>query len=160
MKKKITTLLMLLAVVLFAACDDPIDTPDTLEVKPYNLEGTWRLSTVDGNTLADGTYVYLVLDRKYGFKIYQNTSSMYPVLYTGTYKLEYDWRKGDIISGVYDYEQGKWSNEYVVTDLCKESMNWTSKADATKGEVAEVQKFVRVDKVPGDIVDAARQPLE
>ena len=155
--KKIINLLMLLAVVLFAACDDPIETPDTLEVKPYNLEGAWRLETVDDNALAKGTYVYVVLDRKYGFEIYQNTSSMYPVLYTGTYKLEYDWRIGDVISGVYDYEQGKWANEYVITDLYKESMTWTSKADAEKGEVAEVQKFVRIDAVPSHIVDAVRK---
>lgn len=158
--KKIINLLMLLAVVLFAACDDPIETPDTLEVKPYNLEGTWRLETVDDNALAKGTYVYVVLDRKYGFEIYQNTSSMYPVLYTGTYKLEYDWRIGDVISGVYDYEQGKWANEYVITDLYKESMTWTSKADADKGEVSEVQKFVRVEEVPDHIIDSVRKPLE
>lgn len=162
--KKITNLLMLLAVALFAACDDSIETPDTLEVKPYNLEGTWRLSTVDGNTLADNTYVYLVLDRKYGFKIYQNTNSMYPVLYTGTYELEYDWRVGDVISGVYDYEQGAWRDEYVISDLYGESMTWTAKIDGKGDAAPEVQKFVRVhkevDKVPGYIVDAARQPLE
>ena len=162
--KKITNLLMLLAVALFVACDDTIETPDTLEVKPYNLEGTWRLSTVDGNMLADSTYVYLVLDRRYGFKIYQNTNSMYPVLYTGTYELEYDWRNGDVISGVYDYGQGEWSNEYIVSDLYEESMTWTVKVDAKDDATPEVQKFVRVhkevDKVPSYIVDAARQPLE
>ena len=109
--KKITNLLLLLAVALFVACDDTIDAPDTLEVKPYYLAGTWQLAEVNGSALADDTYVYVVLDRKKGFKIYQNTSSMYPVLYTGTYELEYDWRVGDVISGVYDYGKGAWSNE-------------------------------------------------
>ena len=155
--KKITNLLMLLAVVLLAACE-PIDTTvPTLEVKPYNLEGAWKLAEVDGSALAGDTYVYIVIDRKNGFEIYQNTYSMYPMLYTGTYELTYEWRYGDIISGIYDYEQGEWAHEYIVSDLYKESMTWTSKADAEKGEVAEVQKFVRVDAVPSDIVEAVRK---
>lgn len=163
--KKITNLLMLLAMALFASCDNPIEIPETLEVKPYNIEGTWQLSTIDGKALADSTYVYLVLDRKYGFKIYQNTNSMYPVLYTGTYELEYDWRNGDIISGVYDYEQGAWRNEYIVSDLYEESMIWTSLVDTAKiGATPEVQKFLRVhkevDMVPDYIVGAVRKPLE
>lgn len=151
--KKITNLLMLFAIALFAACDDPIDTTEpTLEVKPYNLEGTWQLAEWNGASLADSTYVYLVLDRKLTFEIYQNTASMYPMLYTGTYELEEDWRVGDVISGKYDYEQGAWNHEYVITNLYKESMTWTSKGDA-----ADVQKFVRVDKVPDEIVEAVRK---
>ena len=96
--------------------------------------------------------MYVVLDRRYGFEIYQNTASMYPVLYTGTYELEYDWRIGDVISGIYDYEQGKWAHEYIITDLYKESMVWTAKDDASY-----VQKFVSVDEVPAEIVEAARK---
>ena len=150
--KKITNLLILLAVALFTACDEPVEVVETLEVKPYNLEGEWKLESLNGSPLAEGTYVYLVLDRKYGFEIYQNTSSMYPVLYTGDYALENDWRVGDVISGVYDYDLGAWSHEYVITDLYKESMTWTAKDDA-----AYVQKFVRVDAVPAHIVEAVRK---
>lgn len=150
--KKIANLLMILSVALFAACDDPVDTTvSSLKVTPYNLEGTWQLSEWNGAPLADSTYVYLVLDRKSTFEMYQNTGSMYPVLYTGTYKIEEDWRVGDVISGTYDAEQGKW-NEYVITDLYKESMTWTAKDNA-----ADVQKFVRVNEVPGDIVEAVRR---
>ena len=115
--KKITNLLMLLAVVLLAACE-PIDTTvPTLEVKPYNLEGAWMLAEMNGAALADGSYVYLVIDRRYTYEIYENTASMYPVLFTGEYKLEYDWRVGDVISGTYDYELGAWGHEYIMTDL-------------------------------------------
>ena len=149
--KKITNLLMLLPIALFAACEKPIETPATLEVMPANLEGTWQLAELDGKPLAEGAYVYLVLDRKYGFEVYQNTASMYPVRYTGIYRLENDWRFGDIISGTYDYEQGKWAHDYIVTDLYKESMAWTAKDDASY-----VQKFVRVDEVPAEIVEAVR----
>ena len=152
--KKITNLLMLLAVALLAACDDFVETlKPTLEVKPYNLDGTWKLETLNGKQLADSTYVYLVLDRKYAFELYQNTSSMYPMMYTGDYELDYDWRVGDVISGVYDYGLGTWSHEYVVTDLYEQSMMWTAKDDSTF-----VQKFVRVDGgVPAHIVAAVRK---
>ena len=151
--KKIANLLMILSVALFAAFGDPIDTTaPALKVTPYNLEGTWQLSEWNGAPLADSTYVYLVLDRKLTFEMYQNTGSMYPVLSTGTYKIEEDWRVGDVISGTYDYEQGAWAHEYVVTDLYKESMTWTAKDNA-----ADVQKFVRVSEVPDEIVEAVRR---
>ena len=77
---------------------------------------------------------------------------MYPVLYTGDYKLEYDWRVGDVVSGTYNYGQGDWSNEYIITKLYKESMTWTA-----KGENGEVQKFIRIDKVPAEIIEAVRR---
>lgn len=150
--KKITNLLMLLAIVLFAACEKDDITEPTLEVKSHNLDGVWKLELRDGKPLVEGTYVYLVLDRKYTFELYQINRSMYPVLYTGDYELEYDWRVGDVISGTYDYGQGAWGNEYVITNLYQNSMTWTA-----KGENGEVQEFVRVDKVPAEIADAVRR---
>ena len=144
---------MLLAMVLFVACDEPIDTTEpTLEVKSHNLDGVWKLEELNGNSLASGSYVYLVLDRKYTYEIYQNTASMYPVLHTGDYELEYDWRVGDVISGIYDYGLGTWEHEYVITDFYKKSMVWTAKDDSTY-----VQKFVRIEKVPAEIVSAVRK---
>ena len=150
--EKIFNLLMLFAVALFAACDETVEPIETLEVKPYNMEGTWMLAELNGSALADSTYVYLVLDRRCTYEIYENTASMYPVLFTGKYELEYDWRVGDVISGTYDYELGAWGHEYVITDLYKESMVWTAKNDASY-----VQKFVRVDAVPAEIVEAVRR---
>ena len=150
--KKIFNLLMLFAVALFAACDETVEPIETLEVKPYNMEGTWMLAELNGSALVDSTYVYLVLDRRCTYEIYENTASMYPVLFTGKYELEYDWRVGDVISGSYDYELGAWGHEYVITDLYKESMVWTAKNDASY-----VQKFVRVDAVPTEIVEAVRR---
>jgi hypothetical protein len=150
--KKIINLLLLLAVVLFVACDETIETPETLEVKPYNLEGTWVLAELNGDALADSAYVYLVIDRGYTYEIYENTASMYPVLFTGKYELEYDWRVGDVISGTYDYDLGAWDHEYVITNLYEKSMTWTAKDDASY-----VQEFVRVDAVPAEIVEAVRK---
>jgi hypothetical protein len=151
--KKITNLLMLLAMVLFVACEKTIDTTEpTLEVKSHNLDGVWQLKELNGSSLANGSYVYLVLDRKYTYEIYQNVASMYPVMYSGDYELEYDWRVGDVISGTYDYGVGAWGHEYVITDLYKNSMVWTAKDDSTY-----VQRFVRIEKVPAEIVDAVRK---
>lgn len=150
--KKIINLLLLLAVVLFVACDETIETPEPLEVKPYNLEGTWVLAELNGDALADSAYVYLVIDRGYTYEIYENTASMYPVLFTGKYELEYDWRVGDVISGTYDYDLGAWAHEYVITNLYEKSMTWTAKGDASY-----VQEFVRVDAVPAEIVEAVRK---
>ena len=150
--KKIINLLLLLAVVLFVACDETIEAPETLEVKPYNLEGTWVLAELNGDALADSAYVYLVIDRGYTYEIYENTASMYPVLFTGKYELEYDWRVGDVISGTYDYDLGAWDHEYVITNLYEKSMTWTAKDDASY-----VQEFVRVDAVPAEIVEAVRK---
>lgn len=150
--KKIINLLLLLAVVLFVACDETIEAPETLEVKPYNLEGTWVLAELNDDALADSAYVYLVIDRGYTYEIYENTASMYPVLFTGKYELEYDWRVGDVISGTYDYDLGAWDHEYVITNLYEKSMTWTAKDDASY-----VQEFVRVDAVPAEIVEAVRK---
>lgn len=151
--KKIATLLMTLFMVLFTACDKQIDTTiSTLKVTPYNLEGTWRLAEWNGAPLAEGIYVYIVIDRDLTFDMYQNTNSMYAELLTGTYKLEEDWRVGFVISGTYDHELGAWNHEYVISELYRESMTWTAKGDA-----GEVQKFVRIDEVPDDIVESVRK---
>ena len=68
------------------------------------------------------------------------------------FEITNDWRVGDVISGTYDYENGVWNHDYIVTDLYQESMLWTAKDDAT-----EVQKFVRVAEVPASIIEAVRQ---
>ena len=150
--KKIFNLLILFAVALFAACEETIEPNETLEVKPYNIEGAWVLAELNGSSLADSAYVYLVLDRRCTYEIYENTASMYPVLFTGKYELEYDWRVGDVISGTYDYDLGAWGHEYVITDLYENTMTWTAKDDASY-----VQKFVRVAEVPAEIVEAVRK---
>jgi hypothetical protein len=151
--KKITNLLMLFAVAMCVACDEPIELPEPLKVTPFNLDGVWKLSEQSGSPLAENTYVYVVLDSKHTFQVYDNMNSGYPVLSTGTYALEYDWRVGDVISGVYDHQLGAWGHEYIITDLYGEkSMVWTAKDDSTY-----VQKYEWVDEVPSHIVEAVRK---
>lgn len=150
--KKLTNLLMLALLIVGASCNPEEIIEPTLVVNTYNLDGTWQLAELNEAPLADSTFLYIVLDRKGTFSIYDNMSSMYPVLQTGTFSLEQDWRVGDIISGTYDYDLGTWNHEYIITDLYKESMVWTAKGDAT-----DVQKFVRVATVPDHIVEAVRK---
>lgn len=150
--KKIFPLLFLALMTAFTACEKPIEEIPALEVNYINLDGTWQLAEWNDAPLADGTWLYIVLDRKeHTFKVYDNLNSMYPHLSTGVFEITNDWRVGDIISGTYDYANGAWNHDYIVTDLYQESMLWTAKDDA-----AEVQKFVRVAEVPADIVDAVR----
>ena len=152
--KKLFNILMLALIAVCTSCT-PEETPEpTLPVNTYNLDGTWQLAQLNDATLADSTYLYIVLDRKGTFSIYTNLSSMYPVMQTGSFTIEEDWRIGSIISGTYDFGQGAWNNEYIITDLYKGSMVWTAKDDAT-----DVQKFVRIDEVPEHIAEAVR-PVE
>ena len=152
--KKLFNILMLALIAVCTSCT-PEETPEpTLPVNTYNLDGTWQLAQLNDAPLADSTYLYIVLDRKGTFSIYTNLSSMYPVMQTGSFTIEEDWRIGSIISGTYDFGQGAWNNEYIITDLYKGSMVWTAKDDAT-----DVQKFVRIDEVPEHIAEAVR-PVE
>lgn len=152
--KKLFNILMLTLIAVCTSCT-PEETPEpTLPVNTYNLDGTWQLAQLNDAPLADSTYLYIVLDRKGTFSIYTNLSSMYPVMQTGKFTIEEDWRIGSIISGTYDFDLGAWNHEYIITDLYKESMVWTAKDDAT-----DVQKFVRVADVPEHITEAVR-PVE
>ena len=151
--KRIFPLLIVSLVLLFAACDDKIEPIPTLEVNAINLDGTWQLTEWRDAPLADSTYVYVVLSRKdLAFRIYDNLSSMYPRLLTGSFELEKDYKVGDIISGTYDHERGAWNHEYLITCLHKECMTWTATDDAT-----DAQHFVRVAEVPSYIVEAVRE---
>ena len=150
--KKLTNLLMLALLFAGASCTPEEIIEPTLVVNTYNLDGTWQLAELNKAPLADSTYLYIVLDRKGTFSIYDNMDSMYPVLQTGTFALEQDWRVGDLSRGTYDYDLGTWNNEYIITDLYKESMVWTAKDNAS-----DVQKFVRVAAVPDHIVEAVRK---
>lgn len=134
----------------FASCNDDEEAKvPTLEVNAANLDGTWKLTEWNGESLADGTYCYITFIRKdKTFKIYQKFDSMYARLITGTFAIEEDDYLGYVISGTYDYQMGDWNKEYIVTDLLQSgSMIWTVKNDNT-----DVSKYERCDKVPSEII--------
>jgi hypothetical protein len=150
--KKLTNIFMLMLLLMGVSCTPDVIEETTLPVNNYNIDGTWQLAEWNNAPLAEGTFLYIVLDSKGTFCIYNNINSMYPVMQTGHFAIEKDWRIGDIISGTYDHELGRWNNKYIITDLYKESMVWTAKDDAT-----DIQKFVRVVAVPEHIEEAVRK---
>ena len=152
MKNSIVKVLMLLVISLMTvSCSDDEIPVQTLEVIPVNLHGTWKLQELNGTELPEGFYVYIDFNRKGSFKLYQNNDSMYPRCITGSFTIEEDERIGSVISGVYDFEQGAWNNEYIVTDLLESgSMVWTAK------DGDEVSKYVRVDEIPSDILESTK----
>lgn len=155
--KKIINALFLALFVVCTGCTEPEEMPiPTLEVNYINLDGAWQLTEWQDAPLADSTFLYIVLDRKeHTFKIYENMASMYPVLLTGSFELENDYKVGDIIRGTYDHENGNWNHEYLITSLYEESMVWTATDDAT-----DKQKFERVAEVPAHILEAVREVVE
>ena len=150
--KKLTNIFMLMLLLVGVSCTPDVIEETTLPVNNYNIDGTWQLAEWNNAPLAEGTFLYIVLDSKGTFCIYSNINSMYPVMQTGHFAIEKDWRIGDIISGTYDHELGTWNNKYIITDLYKESMVWTAKDDAS-----DIQKFVRVVAVPEHIEEAVRK---
>lgn len=151
--KNIFRLLAVLGLfICFSSCEkESVDEP-TLEVTPANLDGIWKLSEWNGQALDDDTYCYVVFHRKdKTFEMYQKFDSMYARYITGIFLIEIDPYLGYIISGVYDFGNGEWNNEYVVTDLLESgSMVWTVK------DGDEVTKYIRCDAVPEEIVEEAK----
>ena len=134
--------LMALFAFLFCltSCDDDEPVIPTLEVTPANLNGTWELSEWN---------CYITFNRKeQTFEMYQKFDSMYARYITGNFSIEVDPYLGSIISGDYDFGNGDWNNKYIVTDLLESgSMIWTAKDDEN-----DVNKYIRCDKVPEEII--------
>ena len=152
MKNSMVSILMLLVVSLMTvSCSDDEIPVATLEVIPVNLHGAWKLEELNGEKLPESFYVYIDFNRKGTFKLYQNNDSMYPRCITGSFSIEKDINIGSVISGIYDYGQGAWNNEYIVTDLLESgSMIWTAK------DGDEVSKYIRVDEIPADILESSK----
>ncbi len=154
MKKKV--ILRILAIMLLMsglnACSDDNSTAPTpsLDVTPANIAGTWKLVEWNGAEIAQGTYCYIVFNRRERtFEMYQKFDSMYPRYITGKFAIDEDEDYGYIISGEYDYGNGLWSNSYIVTDLYPSgTMTWT-----VKGNADDVSRYERCESVPAEILD-------
>ena len=88
LKKLFTLLVIALFACGFAACSSDDEEPEepSLEVTPANLHGTWELAEWNGEPLAEGTYCYIVFNRKdQTFEMYQKFDSMYGRHITGSF---------------------------------------------------------------------------
>lgn len=139
-----------------AACEDDETAASFPEVTAATLNGTWQLVEFDGHSLNAETYCYLHLIRRdRTFEMYSNLQTGYADLTTGSFEIEQDPYLGAVISGDYAFGNGKWNHEYIVSELTADGkMVWVNKDDAS-----QVQVFRRCERVPQEIVDAAR-PVE
>ena len=147
---KITKILVLaFMAVASMACnkiDDPQDkAPEPLEVNANNISGKWELVEWNGAPMAEGTYVYMDIERGKTYTMYHNLDSFnnIPHVITGSYNLAVDPELGAIIRGSYDHDNGDWSHRYIIKDLYENEMLWVAKDDP-----AFTQKFRRVSTIP------------
>ena len=147
---KITKILALaFMAVASMACnkiDDPQGNgPEPLEVNTNNISGKWELVEWNGAPMAEGTYVYMDIERAKTYTMYQNLDSFsnIPHVITGSYNLATDPELGAIIRGSYDHDNGDWSHRYIIKDLYENEMLWVAKDDP-----AFTQKFRRVSTIP------------
>lgn len=155
MKTLFKIMALFLMLFSFTACDDDEEATLTrLEVTPANLDGTWKLVEWNGAPLQEGSYCYITFSRKdKTYKMYDKFNSMYASLKTGSFSIETDKYLGFILTGDYDFGNGKWNNAYIVTDLLATgSMIWT-----VKDNPEDVQKFEKCIKVPDEVENEVRQ---
>ena len=126
--------------------DDPQDkAPEPLEVNTNNISGKWELVEWNGAPMAEGTYVYMDIERGKTYTMYQNLDSFsdIPHVITGSYNLATDPELGAIIRGSYDHDNGDWAHRYIIRDLYENEMLWVAKDDPSF-----TQKFRRVSTIP------------
>ena len=147
---KITKILALaFMAVASMACnkiDGPQDNgPEPLEVNTNNISGKWELVEWNGAPMAEGTYVYMDIERGKTYTMYQNLDSFsnIPHVITGSYNLATDQEFGAIIRGSYDHDNGDWSHRYIIKDLYENEMLWVAKDNP-----AFTQKFARIASIP------------
>jgi hypothetical protein len=147
---KITKILALaFMAVASMACnkiDDPQDNgPEPLEVNTNNISGKWELVEWNGAPMAEGTYVYMEIERGKTYTMYQNLDSFsnIPHVITGSYNLATDPELGAIIRGSYDHDNGDWAHRYIIRDLYDNEMLWVA-----KDHPSFTQKFRRVSTIP------------
>ena len=154
MKTLFRIMALFLMLFSFAACDDDEEANLTrLEVTPANLNGTWKLVEWNGAPLQEGSYCYITFSRKdKTYKMYDKFNSMYANLKTGRFQIELDKQLGFILTGDYDFGNGKWNHAYIITDLLSTgSMTWT-----VKDNLGDVQKFEKCTKVPDEVEEEVR----
>ena len=129
-------------------CDKESETKNTekqnMAVTYYTVDGVWQLVEWNDAPLAEGTLLYIDLDRKeHRFEMWDNLNSMYPTMRSGSFLLSVDDMQRDIISGWYDFGVGDWTSDYIV-ELSAEGdrMVWSAIANEEK------MLFVEVDELP------------
>ena len=147
---KITKILALAFMAVASMACNKIEDPqgngsEPLEVNTNNISGKWELVEWNGAPMAEGTYVYMDIERGKTYTMYQNLDSFknIPHVITGSYNLAADPELGAIIRGSYDHDNGDWSHRYIIKDLYENEMLWVAKDNP-----AFTQKFARIASIP------------
>ena len=143
--KSIAVVLLTLATM---ACEkiSQTETKIPLEVNTNNISGKWQLVEWNGETLTEGTYVYLdIIRQDRTYTMYQNMDSFFNVSHvvTGSYVLYTEPTQGAIIRGTYDHDSGDWAHRYIVKALYADEMLWVATDDPTF-----TQTYIRVESIP------------
>lgn len=149
MKKFVKFAMASLVVALMAACSEVEVANDFLDVTPNNISGVWSMESYDdGESLADGSYYYIVFDRaEKRFESFDNLGSMGVYKRSGRYDIYTN--QAAIIRGMYDFGQGDWEHQYYVRDLTKNRMVWVAVDDESLVQVyvrAELPEWIPTDK--------------
>ena len=134
--------------LLISGCDKENESNDTkvqnMAVTYYTIDGVWSLVEWNDAPLAEGTLLYIDLDRKeHRFEMWDNLNSMYPTMRSGSFMLSVDDMQRDIISGWYDYSVGDWRDDYIVElNVDGDKMTWRAVSSDEK------MTFVEVDALP------------
>ena len=147
---KITKILALAFMAVASMACNKIEDPqgngsEPLEVNTNNISGKWELVEWNGAPMAEGTYVYMDIERGKTYTMYQNLDSFsnIPHVITGSYNLATDPELGAIIRGSYDHDNGDWAHRYIIRDLYDNEMLWVAKDNP-----AFTQKFARIASIP------------
>ena len=146
MKNLLKTVLAVAAIAFMASCDkNALDEETYLEVTPFNIEGIWELTELNGVPMGEGVFAYMEFvrqDRK--FTRYHNFDSFATVVETVKYDI---YIEDNSIRGYYDHSfKEQWKHSYIISELTSERMVWTAEDDEN-----EVRVYMRIDKLPDGI---------
>ena len=146
--REIFSLAIMASALLVSSCDNDNLQNEAKEhnraVTYYTIDGVWQLAEWNDAPLAEGTCLYLKLDRKeHRFEMWDNLNSMYTIMRSGSFLLSIDDMHQDIISGWYDYGIGDWASDYAV-ELNNEGDKMLWRAVDSR----EKMLFVEIDELP------------
>ncbi len=126
-----------------------------LVINSRNIEGVWKLESIDNTTLDDEQYLYIEFEREnLTYDMYENFDSKYSTQTVGEFFISKDEDSRTYIDGNYSANFGeKWGEHYYIEDFTLETMAWRGAASG------EVQRFLRVEQIPEDIVAGTRSRI-
>lgn len=161
---KYMIVIVILCGVWSCSDDDDNTAPKPVAVTYYEIAGTWKMTSWNGEKMADGLYFYVTFDRKDRvFDIYQNLDTEKTRHLTGRFLMNFNEDLGTIIEGDYHHASGIWNQTYLLNDFTKTEMTWVVvnrehglPANPWIPDFSDVTVYTRVDEVPEDVLNNTR----